>query len=481
LANFKIQALTESECARVHELTLEILSKTGVRVDTPRGRQVLRQAGADVDETSCLVHFPHRLVEEALRLAPRQFSLGGRRPGWRLEMNNGECTLLADGGAMSMVEAATGERRPATEQDWLRATQLIDALDEVGIYWWMVQEPNPSTNMGDIVAYWRSVFTHFTKHVQDSTENKQQTRWMLEVLQVIFGGQSEVQRLCPLSFLLCPLSPLAIESAYTDAYLETIGWGIPVAIMPMPLMGTTAPGRLIATTLQGNCEVLAMLCMIQAAAPGTPVIYAPALSLIEPRTGRFTGGAVEHALLSVASVEMARFYGLPVEASTGGSDSHVPGIQTAYERAINWTLPTLCWPDILVGPGLLDGSTVFSYEQLIVDVEVFRRCRRLKHGISTLSEDWLVPEIARVGPGGNYLARRSTRDALRDQEWYISQLGDHDSYERWLADGKVDVLAQARDQADLLLAKRVAMPLDGAARRELELIEQCARNEPPVA
>jgi trimethylamine--corrinoid protein Co-methyltransferase len=474
LGNLTVQVLTEEERHRVHQQSLELLAKTGVRVDTARGRAILCDAGALVEDSSHIVRFPTNVVEEALRLAPRRFNLGGRRPGWQLEMNTGHCTLLADGGAMFVVDAESGERRTGTHQDWLKATHLLDVIEEIGVYWWMVQEPVPFKTMGDVVGYWVDVFTNFSKHVQDSTEDPKQTRWMLEVLDIVFGGRDEVSKAHPLSFLLCPLSPLAIEGQYTDAYLETLGWQIPVAAMPMPLMGTTAPGRLIATTVQGNCEVLAMLCLVQAAAPGTPFIYAPALAVIEPRTGRYTGGAVEHALLGVAATEMARYYGLPVEASTGGTDTHMPGIQAAYERAINWSLPVLGWPDVLVGPGLLDGSTVMSFEQLILDMEVYRRTCRLYQGINTREEAWLLEEIACTGPGGNYLARRSTRDALRDKEWHISSLGEHDSYENWLSSGKPCLITEVRARIDELLEKYEPRPLERSAQRELELLRESA-------
>ena len=74
-----------------------------------------------------------------------------------------------------------------------------------------------------------------------------------------------------------------------------------------------------------------------------------------------------HGLLGAACVGMARHYGLPVEASGIGSDAHEPGIQAGFERALNGLLPTIAWPDILVGPGLLGGSMILCLEQLLVD------------------------------------------------------------------------------------------------------------------
>ena len=138
---------------------------------------------------------------------------------------------------------------------------------------------------------------------------------------------------------------------------------------------------LISELMLANCETLAMLCLVQSAAPGTPFIYAAIPVVADMRTGRYGSGEVENSLFGAAVTEMARFYQLPVEASAGGSDHSIPGIQSAYERALNFSLPILAKPDLLVAPGLLGGSTIFSPEQLMIDLEVIRRCKRLSQGI----------------------------------------------------------------------------------------------------
>lgn len=121
---------------------------------------------------------------------------------------------------------------------------------------------------------------------------------------------------------------------------------------------------------------------------------------------------------------------LPLEASTGGTDQYAPGAQAAYERATNWTLPTLAWPDILVGPGLLGGSTILCVEQMIMDVEIFRRCVRQHNGINTGSEKWLENSIGEVGPGGNFLKQKTTLKAVREGSWYLSKIGFHNTFEK---------------------------------------------------
>ncbi len=333
-------------------------------------------------------------------------------------------------------------------------------MDEVGAYWRMITSGLESEGgPGPAVAHWRSTFGLFGKHVQDEIATEEDAAWLLELLVTIFGSKEAVRRDHPFSVLFCPVSPLAMEAEHTDAWLATAGWDIPIAIMPMPMMGTSAPTGLRSTIVSGNAEVLGAIVLAQAASQGTPVIYAPALATMEPRTGRWGGGGPEHSLLGAATTEMARFYGLPVIASNGGTDHFVTGVQAAYERTLNWTLPVLSWPDIMIGPGSLGGATTLCLEQMVIDVEVYRMCRRLHQGIGAgVGETDVLEALDEVGPVGDFLARTQTRDAVRGGEWFMPRLGSHATFDRWEAAGKPDVVGQARDAAMSAIAGHQPLP-----------------------
>ena len=468
-----LKVLSGEECSRIHQETLKILSETGVRIDTAKGRGYLEQAGALVDEASHIVHIPVDLVEECLKLAPKEFSLGARRAEKVIRMNCGQCGVVMDGGAIYTFDAEAGVRRPATLDDWYLATRLGDCLDDIDAYWSVV-EGCWGHSPGDTVAYWTAIFRNFSKHVQDATMTPEQSRWMLEVLEVVFGSREEFKKTLPVSFVLCPASPLIIEADYTDAYLETLEWGIPAAVMTMPLLGISGPAALISELVLTNCETLAMLCLIQSAKPGTPFIYAAVPVVADMRSGRFGSGEVEHSLLGAAVTEIARMYRLPVEASVGGSDQHLPCIQAGYERALNYVLPILSRPDLLVAPGLLGGSTVFSPEQLLIDVEVIRRCKRLWQGIGSSTDKWLGEVIATLGSGANYLKHSSTRRLVHSGEVYFSKLGSHGTYEQWQQAGSPDLLVEIRQEIKQLLSAHQPMQFSEFEQRELELLEKRA-------
>jgi trimethylamine--corrinoid protein Co-methyltransferase len=167
---------------------------------------------------------------------------------------------------------------------------------------------------------------------------------------------------------------------------------------------------------------------------------------------------------------MARSYDLPAQASAGGTDAHVPDAQAGAESAVGWLLPALAWPDLLVGPGLLDGSTVFSPEQLLLDVELFRRCLRLRRGIDAALEEAVEEALEAVGPGSEFLARPATRRASHGGEWHLDRLGVRMAREHWEAAGRPDIVDDARRAVAETLATHRPPPLDEAVARELQRI-----------
>ncbi len=454
----RVQVLSEDEKAQVHERTLQVLRTVGMRCDTKEGRRILAAAGADVDETTRRVRFPTDLVENLLAQATTTFTLHGRRPGWSFPVGAGEFTLLADGGATSVVDATTGERRPTTFDDWRAATRLLDALDDVGLYWCPTDYDVDYERPGGFVRYFTRVFGTFGKHVQDSFGTPELAPWLKEVLDIVFGGPDQVRRQLPLSFLITPASPLTMEHDFTQTWLEVRDYGLPVAVMPMPLQGATAPGSRLGTLLAANVETVGTICLVQAAAPGTPVFYAPVVATMDPRTGLYAAGAVEHAVLGVAGTEMARWYGLPAESSGLCTQTYQPDLQTAWEKADSALLVTLARPDVLVGPGLLGGATVLCLEQIVLDVEVVRRARQGATGVPVRDDLWLDDVLEQVGPCGTFIGERSTRAGVRGGEWRLGDFGVQGSWDAWRAAGSPSTVTAARERVDAILAEQVSLP-----------------------
>ena len=118
---------------------------------------------------------------------------------------------------------------------------------------------------------------------------------------------------------------------------------------------------------------------------------------------------------------------------------------------------------------------ILSLEQLMIDVEIFRRCDRLSDGIDTSLDEWLEVDLAAVGHGGNFLGRRSTREAFISGEVYVSDFDTRDSYETWLASGKPSLIDDVQELIQETLDSHETLRLDEDVERELAAIEERAR------
>ena len=158
---------------------------------------------------------------------------------------------------------------------------------------------------------------------------------------------------------------------------------IPILVFPMPCAGSTGPASLFSNIAMGNAEALSAVVLFQMAHPGTPLIYGDASGSTEFATGGFLEGSPEMVLQSAARGEMARFYGLPNTQAGCLTDAKAPGPQAVMEKLIT-TLPlVLSGADYIQGPGALETSGTLCLEQIVVDDEIARLCKRLRDGIDT--------------------------------------------------------------------------------------------------
>ena len=72
---------------------------------------------------------------------------------------------------------------------------------------------------------------------------------------------------------------------------------------------------------------LASLSIINMARPGHPVMLGTWVMVSDLRTGAFSGGGGEQALLGAAASQMLRYYGIPGGMGAGMTDSKLPDNQ----------------------------------------------------------------------------------------------------------------------------------------------------------
>ncbi|MFN8594642.1 MAG: trimethylamine methyltransferase family protein [Anaerolineae bacterium] len=102
---------------------------------------------------------------------------------------------------------------------------------------------------------------------------------------------------------------------------------------------------------------------------------------------------------------------------------------------------------MLLGAGLLHGSRILSYEQMVMDCEIFSIVRSMMNGIVVNDETLALDVIRSVGPGGNFLKHKHTRAHMQE---LAARLMDRRPYGQWEAkrDGARD---WARERAQHIL------------------------------
>jgi trimethylamine--corrinoid protein Co-methyltransferase len=230
---------------------------------------------------------------------------------------------------------------------------------------------------------------------------------------------------------------------------------------------------LAGTLAVGNAEVLSAIALIQLAHPGTPVFYAAAQTSSDLRTGSYTGGGPEDFLFGAATNLLADFYNLPLSMGSFATGAKQPDWQAGIDSSFSTFMASIVMSDMLLGAGLLHGSRIWSYEQMLMDCEIFDLVEKMMRGITVDSETLAFETIQSVGPGGNFLGQKHTTKHMRKR--WVPQFMDRRTYETWEVeqDGARD---WARAKAKEILSSHEPEPLDPKLSQELHQIIASVEN-----
>jgi trimethylamine--corrinoid protein Co-methyltransferase len=162
---------------------------------------------------------------------------------------------------------------------------------------------------------------------------------------------------------------------------------------------------------------------------------------------------------------MAHHWGLPCLAACYGTDALEAGTwQGAGEVALDPFMAGLAGPDIVTGMGLAESYTLLYPEQLILDDDLYHRARYYLMAMDVDKETLALDSIRAVGPGGNFLGQKHTREHIRTSlvRSVTHQLGSDNKYR--------DPHEAALEKADWILKNHHPEPLEAAKQAELARI-----------
>ena len=177
-------------------------------------------------------------------------------------------------------------------------------------------------------------------------------------------------------------------------------------------------------------------------------------------------------------MQIAHYYGLPVNVYGLSTNAHTLDIQSGYERALNAVLPALAGADELSGIGEMEAGVMGSYAQMVCDNEIAASVRRVLKGFNVSDDSLAVDVIQRVmSTSHNFLTDPHGIKYLRSGEIHLSGLAERRTFAEWDRAGRRGLAENAHAEAERILAEHEVPPLAEEQEIELDKIMQAAGNE----
>ena len=465
-----LHILSDDQKARIHQATLEILRRTGVRVLVPEVRELLSEAGCWLDGER--VRIPPHLVEWAVRVAPKRVVMCDRDgnaamflEGYRSYYGTGSDTPF-------VIDATNGKRRQTVLADVANVARLVDALPHIDFLMCMGIASDVTASISDLYHF-KTMVGNTLKPIVYTAWSLQNLRAIVEMAEGVAGGAETLQRNPFCALYTEPIAPLTHGRESCEKLLYICKKGLPVVYTPGLITGASSPVTRAGAVVQANAELLSGLTICQLIREGTPVVAAGSgMMAMDMSTLLASYGAPEFMLDWCALSEMGHYYDLPIFGFAGVTDAKTFDQQAAAEGALWVLLAAQSGGNLIHDVGYIESGLTASYEMLVAMDEVVGLVQRFMEGVEVSEETLALDVIDQVGPGGHFLGEMHTLHHFREN-WY-PHLFDRRNRAGWEAGGALTLGDRARARVQEILETHQRPPLDEPVAARLNAIIQRA-------
>jgi trimethylamine--corrinoid protein Co-methyltransferase len=339
--------------------------------------------------------------------------------------------------------------------DILQACQIANALDDVNMVLRTdtpVSDIDTPPELNGLLSI-QTAMTYTAKHFLCIPINYEAMKDWVAVAEAATES-GDLAREPVMTLEVSTTAPLQLDEESCRILQLGAQKGLPVMAMPMPAGGGTAPVTTAGEIVALNAEALFIIVATQLVNPGCPSFYGGIPCTFDLRTGIISLSSPEFPLMTSGSLEMGRFYNLPLLSASQYTDSLTFDEQCGAEKIMSSFASMASGADIIYGNGDLDNALVLSLEQLIIDLDLALAARRYVQGIVVDEARLALEAIQRVGPGGHYLEDPHTVQFMRSGERLAPQ-----SYNRL---GHRSAARPQLEKAHALVAKILSQPAEPA-------------------
>jgi trimethylamine--corrinoid protein Co-methyltransferase len=460
--------LSEREKKKVFHKALYVLEKIGVEIRHEEALNLLRDAGARVEDQRVYLK-PHH-VREGLSSAPSYIPIYDRTGELALELGSEDNYFGPGSDNPSTIDLETGERRQSKLEDVENFSLLVDALPNMDFLMSMALPQDVSTKIADLYQFRAMTVNNVKPFVFTSADNRN-TVELFEMAAAIRGGREELEDKPFFVQYTEPTSPLVGTEDALGRLLLSAEYGVPATYTSGTLPGASSPATPGGTVVMSLAEELSGVVISQLKRPGAPVIIGGAASPMDMKTAGASYGLPAALLIDKALSEVSKYLDMPVFSEAGFSDSKLIDGQQAMEASISITEMARSEADLIHDVGYLESGQTGSLESVVIGNEIVGYVRRLQEGINLDEDHMAIDALKRVGPGGGFLTDKSTLDTFKSL--YQPELLDRKSYDSWKESGGKDLRERAREKARRLIDEHQPEPPGEEAIESMnEIIER---------
>lgn len=469
--------LTDEEMGQIHEASLEVLEKTGLRMDHPLAMEKLAGAGARVDKSRQKVYLTKELVEKALKTAPKSFTCAGRTEEFDfITGKTGQSTMPSFrtvGGAINHYDLITSKLTPITIKECEDMAHLVDGMENLNILGALTPQ-DIHLETYDIETL-KVMLESGRKHIWALTTDSKNLKYQLEMMKAVAGDGHRLRSRPVCSGIVCLIAPLYFPFDEIERLLMYGRYNIPVRVPLVPIIGANSPYTLAGTLTQTNAEALGSLVVLQTLCPGIPTWYYSLVQSMEMRKGCAEFSNPETMLVASALLQLARYYDLPGAASPViGNDCQAH--QIMFERGTSLTMAVLSGINEAGGMGGIENGLATSAQVVVIDNEIIAYVKRVLEGIEINKETIGTEIIIQDDHKGKYLEDPHTFHHLRKEKRFKPSLFDWRSHLEWQKDPKTIVERAEQKRVDIM-NHHIVPPLEEKLAGELNTILKAAKKE----
>ena len=425
---------------------------------------------AGATEKNDRVLIPNALVEQCIRTAAKKFTFHGRDPDRSIEVGGEKVYFGTGGAAVQTLDMESGLYRPSTLNDLHQFTRLQDALANVAWFTRCCIATDVPDNFDLDVNTAYSLLKNTTKPVATAFTIADHVAPIVEMLDIAVGGAGEFSKRPFLKAHISPvISPMRFAEDAVDVTYACIAQGIPVSCITAAQAGATAPATLAGFLAQSLAETLASLVMVNVIRPGHPMIFSNWPLVIDLRTGAFSGGSGETAVLNAASAQLSNWLGLPSGVACSMTDAKALDAQYGMEKGITSMTAALAGGNLIYESSGMTASLLgASFEAFVLDDEMHSHTYRTLRGIEvseqTLGFDTICTSV--LGDG-HFLGSQHTYAAM-ERDYFYPNIADRDEPRTWAQNGALSAWDKAKIRAQEILQEHQPVYLDADQLRAIE-------------